>query len=281
MERTSLVLMAAGLGSRFGSTKQLAKIGPNGETILDYTIKDAISAGLERIVIVVRKEIMTDVETHLAQIHGKDHGYIFVCQDEFGPKRSKPWGTTHAVITAAEVIDRNSTFILANADDYYGPKSFEVAVTQLPNLSEQLGMLITFELAKTLPKAGEVSRGICQVVDSELVEIIETARIETQPDGNITDLTDGTRFRGDTPVSMNLWGFHGSVMGHLLEKWEQFLSRNATSEDAECLLPISIGNLMNDGIITISAVPSSETWTGLTNPEDHKTVRQIIKVLRH
>lgn len=281
MEKTSLVLMAAGLGSRFGGTKQLAQIGPDGEAILDYTIQDAKTAGITKIVIIVRKEIIGKVKAHIEQIHGQDHGCNFVCQDEFGPKRAKPWGTTHAVLVAAEFIDRDSTFVLANADDYYGPRSLAVAATQLPTLSKQTGMLVTFQLSKTLPETGEVSRGICQVIDGELVQIIETGRIEAQQDGSITDYVNRINLKGDTPVSMNLWGFHGSVIEPLSLQWERFLLKNATSEEAECLLPTCIANLMADRTLTVSAIPSSEAWTGLTNPEDYKTVRQTIRKIRH
>ena len=187
MKKTSLVIMAAGLGSRFGGTKQLANIGPNEEAILDYTIRDAQAAGIEDIVLIVRTEIATDIEAHIENIHGSDHNCTFVCQDDFGPHREKPWGTTHAVLSAEHSITEGSSFLLANADDYYGPASFELASNQLPLLNPGVGMLITFELAKTLPQSGEVTRGICNVKNGHLTEILETTSIGLRSNGEITE----------------------------------------------------------------------------------------------
>jgi len=280
MGKTTLVIMAAGLGSRFGSTKQLAKIGPNGEAILDYTISDALSAGIENVVLIVRSEIRGDIKSHIEKLHGPNHGFVFICQDEFGPQREKPWGTTHAVLSAAEAIDEESSFLLANADDYYGPASLELAAEQLPLLSSGVGMLITFLLGKPLPRTGEVTRAICHVRDGKLSQIVETTNIGIRSDGKITVGPTGQELEKDAPVSLNLWGFHGSIMEPLEQQWLQFLSKNAPSEDSECLLPESIRNLMGEGDLVIQAFGSNEVWTGLTNPEDYEAVRSRISDLR-
>ncbi len=280
MGKTTLVIMAAGLGSRFGSTKQLAKIGPNGEAILDYTIIDALSAGIENIVLIVRNEIQSDIKSHIEKLHGTNHNFIFVCQDEFGPQREKPWGTTHAVLSAAEVIDEESSFLLANADDYYGPTSLELAAEQLPLLSSGVGMLITFNLGKTLPRAGEVTRAICHVKDGKLEQIVETTNIAYRSNGRITVGPTGQELEKDDPVSLNLWGFHSSIMEPLEQQWQQFLSENSSSTNSECLLPESIRDLMGEGDLRIETFASKEAWTGLTNPEDYESVRSRINELR-
>ena len=280
MEKTTLVLMAAGLGSRFGSTKQLTKVGPNGEAILDYTIYDAKSAGIADVVVIVRSEIVSDIESHIEKLHGPNHNCVFVCQDEFGPQREKPWGTTHAVLSASEAIDNDSTFLLANADDYYGPTSLELAAKQLPFLSTGVGMLITFQLSKTLPETGEVTRAICHVEEGELTRIVETANIGNRPDGRITVGPTGPTIESNVPVSLNLWGFHSSIMTSLEQQWDQFLSTNSSSEKSECLLPESVRSVMSDGNLVIRTFPSKETWTGLTNPEDYEVVRSKIRELR-
>ena len=280
MKKTSLVIMAAGLGSRFGGTKQLANIGPNGEAILDYTIRDAQAAGIEDIVLIVRTEIAADIEAHIENIHGSDHNCTFVCQDDFGPHREKPWGTTHAVLSAEHSITEGSSFLLANADDYYGPASFELASNQLPLLNPGVGMLITFELAKTLPQSGEVTRGVCNVRNSQLTQIVETTGIGFSSSGEIIASSTGQQFGKEVPVSLNLWGFHSSIMKPLEQQWARFFSENASSEKSECLLPESIHNLMNDGDLIIKTFSSEEEWTGLTNPEDFEVVQSKIQNLR-
>ena len=280
MKKTSLVVMAAGLGSRFGGTKQLANIGPNGEAILDYTIRDAQAAGIEDIVLIVRTEIATDIETHVENIHGSNLNCTFVCQDDFGPHREKPWGTTHAVLSAQNAIAEDSSFLLVNADDYYGPASFELASNQLPLLNHGVGMLITFELAKTLPKSGEVTRGICNVENGRLTQILETTSIGFRSGGEITVGSTSEQLEKNVPVSLNLWGFHSIIMEPLERQRHQFFSENASSRKSECLLPESIHNLMNDGDLIIKTFSSEEEWTGLTNPEDFEVVQSKIRNLR-
>ncbi len=280
MKKMSLVVMAAGLGSRFGGTKQLAKIGPNGEAILDYTIRDAQSAGVEDIVLIVRTEIADDIKSHIETLHGSKHNCTFVCQDDFGPQRKKPWGTTHAVLSARNVVDEESSFLLVNADDYYGPASFELASNQLPLLCAGEGMLITFQLAKTLPQSGEVTRGVCEVTNGLLTQIVETTGIGFNSSGEIIASSTDQQLDKEVPVSLNLWGFHGSIMKPLEQQWDQFLSENVSDENSECLLPESIHNLMNAGNLVIKTFSSEEEWTGLTNPEDLEVVQSRIQELR-
>ena len=276
--KSSLVLMAAGLGSRFGGTKQLVPVGKNGETLLDFTIQDALRVGMTDVVIIVRSEIVNDMKSHVERLHPEGLDFRFVLQDRYGPARAKPWGTTHAVISASEAVE--GPFILANADDYYGPSSIEVASEQLPNLDEQSAALITFELNKTLSSSGPVTRGVCDVQNGLLTEVIETEGLFYNESNNEIACVEGNILKPDTPVSMNLWCFHPSILSSLQSLWEEFLEENSHSETAECLLPVCISTLMDRQDFQVSTVPSQEEWTGLTNPDDLELVRNKINNLR-
>ncbi len=267
--------MAAGLGSRFGGVKQLAAVGPDGEVILDYTIRDAVAAGVDEVVLIVRHDILDDTAAHLRSIHGADLPLTLVCQDDLGPPRDKPWGTVHAVLSAAGAID--SPFILANADDYYGRRSFQIAFDRLGDLDANRGLLVAFAVDNTLPSNGSVTRGVCQVDDGLLKGINETDGLHFEPDGSIAAGT--TLIDPETPVSMNLWAFDPSIMTALQSRWEAFIAANAEQAKAECLLPTEISGLMDDGY-TVELASSPETWTGLTNPDDLETVRAQIAALR-
>lgn len=276
MTSASLVVMAAGLGSRFGGVKQLAAVGPGGEVILDYTIRDAVAAGVDDVILIVRTDIRDDTESHVRRIHGEDLALTLVCQDELGPPREKPWGTVHAVLSAADAV--HSPFILANADDYYGPRSFRIAYDRLGGLSPARGLLVAFEVGKTLPAHGTVTRGVCNVENGLLTAIDETEGLGFAEDGTITA---GDRVIDPlTPVSMNLWAFDPSIMKALQGRWETFYAANGGEEKAECLLPTEVSGLMADQGFVVELQSSPETWTGLTNPDDLETVRSLIATLR-
>ncbi len=275
MTNASLVVMAAGLGSRFGGVKQLAAVGPAGEVILDYTIRDAVAAGVDEVILIVRNDIKADTEEHVRSVHGDDLNLTLVCQDDLGPPREKPWGTVHAVLSAAGAV--TSPFILANTDDYYGRSSFQVAFDRLPQLNEQRGLLVGFEVGKTLPSVGTVTRGVCAVRDGLLEGINETADLGFASDGTIAAGEQVIDPR--TSVSMNLWAFHPSIMDALQGRWDTFFEANANEPKAECLLPTEVSALMADGF-EVELLSSSETWTGLTNPDDLETVRSLISELR-
>lgn len=277
MKDASLVVMAAGLGSRFGGLKQLARVGPGRESILDYTIYDALTAGVKEVILIVRNEILKEMSEHIRQVHGDAAAFTFVCQDDFGPPRNKPWGTVHAVLSAAHAV--TSPFILANADDYYGTSSFQKAFDQLGSLSKDRGLLVAFELGKTLSAHGVVTRGLCSVEDGFLIRIEETSNLHRRIDGTIGTGIDTPAFNEKTPVSMNLWAFDHSILEALRTRWETFYNANRTESEAECLLPTEISALMNDGF-KVKLESSAETWTGLTNPADLDTVRGVLAHLR-
>lgn len=267
--------MAAGLGSRFGGVKQLAAVGPGGEVILDYTIRDAVAAGVDEVILIVRNDIKADTEDHVRSIHGDGLNLTLVCQDDLGPPRDKPWGTVHAVLSAADAV--SSPFILANADDYYGRKSFQIAFDRLNDLNPSRGLLVAFEVGKTLPASGTVTRGVCNVEDGLLVGIDETEGLGFESDGSLS--AGGALIDARTPVSMNLWAFDPSIMDAFQTKWEAFYAANATTPKAECLLPTEVTLLMGEGF-EVELMSSPETWTGLTNPDDLETVRSLIADLR-
>ncbi len=278
MTNASLVVMAAGLGSRFGGVKQLAAVGPNGEVILDYTIRDAVDAGVDEVILIVRNDIKDDTEAHVRSIHGDDLNLTLVCQDDLGPPRDKPWGTVHAVLSAADAV--TSPFILANADDYYGRSSFQIAFDRLNDLTPDLGLLVAFEVGKTLPAVGSVTRGVCAVSNGHLDHIDETSDLQRRSDGTIGAGTDGPVIDAATPVSMNLWAFHPSIMDALAGRWDAFYAAHASEPKAECLLPTEVSALMANNGFNVELASSPETWTGLTNPDDLETVRSQIAVLR-
>lgn len=269
--------MAAGLGSRFGGVKQLAAVGPEGEVILDYTIRDAVAAGVDEVILIVRNDILADTADHVRSVHGDALPVTFVCQDDLGPPRDKPWGTVHAVLSAAEAVA--APFILANADDYYGTASFEMAFDRLGDLSADRGLLVAFEVGKTLPEHGTVTRGVCSVEDGLLIGIDETSDLHRRADGTIGAGSDGPPLDETTPVSMNLWAFDPSIMEALQTRWDGFYAAHKDEPKAECLLPTEVSALMADGY-TVELQSSPETWTGLTNPDDLETVQNLIATLR-
>ncbi len=277
MANSSLVVMAAGLGSRFGGVKQLAPVGPGGEVILDYTIRDALAAGIDDVVLIVRRDIEADTRAHLSAVHGDDLPLTMVRQDDLGPPRDKPWGTVHAVLSAAAAV--SAPFVLANADDYYGTGSFALAAANLNRVDPGHGLLVAFELGKTLPDHGSVTRGVCRVEGGRLSAIDETGGLTRRTDGTIGSGDDGPALDPSTPVSMNLWAFDPSIFGLLQSRWDEFHAARADDPTSECLLPTEIGVLMEDGFV-VEVVASPETWTGLTNPDDLETVRRTIAGLR-
>lgn len=266
-----LVIMAAGLGSRFGGVKQLAEVGPQGEAILDYSIRDGRAAGFGRVVLIVRTDIETDVRSHIDG-HHDDLDVAYVCQDAFGPPRDKPWGTLHAVLSATEAID--GPFAVINADDYYGPSSFTVATDELGKLQPGVAANVAFELGRTVPPSGAVTRAVTEVADGYLTEIVETDGCQRNPDGTFS--AGGSVVPAETPVSMNLWCFHDSVLTDFARRWEEFYAANGDDPKAESQLPTVVGELMARDRLRVRVTPSSEQWIGITNPEDFDLVKAAL-----
>ncbi len=263
-DRPKLVIMAAGLGSRFGGVKQLARVGPNGEAFLDLSIKDGRRAGFGEVVLIVRSDIEADVHRHIVDHHGDGLPVHVVRQDDLGPERDKPWGTLHAVLSAAPALD--APYAVINADDYYGPATFELGVACIARLRPGLAANVAFQLGRTVPPSGSVTRAVTEVVDGHLTAIVETEECQRLPDGTFS--AGGRPVAADTPVSMNFWCFHPSATADFQERWDAFLAANRDDAKAEAQLPTVVGQLMEAGRLTVEVVSSPERWIGITNPED-------------
>lgn len=273
----TLVVMAAGLGSRFGGTKQLAVIGADGEAFLDFAIKDALDAGMGKVVLIVRSDIEDDVRRHVSTQH-PNLDVACVLQDTHGPARTKPWGTAHAVLAAApEVPD---TFCVINADDYYGRSTYTALAAAAASLPANRALLAGFQLGQTLPEIGEVSRGICGVDGTELVSLVETHGIGRRDDGSITSTDPVGVLTDDAVASMNCWVFAPSLFGHLESGFEQFLTDHGDEEKTEFLLPTVVNELRQAGTYTVGVVPTDEPWVGVTNPDDLEIARRRIAEVR-
>ena len=273
----TLVVMAAGLGSRFGGTKQLAVIGADGEAFLDFAIVDAMAAGMERVVLIVRSDIEDDVRRHVDARHPQlDVGYVL--QDEHGPVRAKPWGTAHAVLAAAPMV--SGPFVVINADDYYGRSTYAAVAAAAGGLSPERALLAGFGLGHTLPETGEVSRGICDVEDGELVSLVETHGIGRRDDGSITSTDPSGRLADDDVASMNFWALDHSIFAHLEAGFDRFLAAHGDEEKTEFLLPTFVDELRTAGTLTVGVVPTREPWVGVTNPDDLEIARRRIAAMR-
>lgn len=272
----TLLVLAAGLGSRFGGTKQLAEVGPHGEAVLDYTIHDARTVGFERFVFVVRTDLVDPVSDHLAAVHGPGLDHTLVLQDRFGPSRRKPWGTGHAVLAAAAELP--GPFGVVNADDFYGRDGLRVlaAALRAPGADHE-HHLVAYRLAATLSPGGTVSRGVCTVDDGgNLADLVETYTIGRLDDGRIHGEVDGRDvvLDDDRPVSMNLLGLRPSVLDELAAAWAPFVA--TAGETEEFILPGVLGAAAAAGRATVRVHRTDAVWHGVTYPGDADDVRSAI-----
>jgi dTDP-glucose pyrophosphorylase len=287
MKRPTLLVLAAGLGSRYGGLKQIDPVGPNGETIIDYSIFDALRAGFGKLVFIIRKDIeQAFKESVSARFEKKaEVEYVFQELDMLPPGftvpagRTKPWGTTHAVLMAAGSI--HEPFAVVNADDFYGAQSYRVLAQHLQSGTEDYAM-VGFILRNTLSDFGAVSRGVCQVNGNGfLQEVVELTKIE--PDGAFARSVDSTghetRLTGDEMVSMNMWGFTHHVFVQLQERFQKFLEHNHSEMRAECYLPTAVNELVLAGQASVKVLRSMDSWFGVTCREDRARVVESISRL--
>lgn len=269
----SVLILAAGLGSRFGGDKQLEAVGPNGEAFFDYSIRDALRSGFDRAVIVTRSDIEEMTRAHLAHTQPADADIVFVRQDDLGPARDKPWGTGHAVLSAADAID--GPFAMVNADDYYGREAFAV-LAELLQRPADMGVpqwsMVTYPLAQTLSPTGSVTRGICGLDAGRLVDIVETSGIARGDDDTIRD-AEGHELADDTPVSMNFWGFTPALFDVLRTGFAEFEAAHRGEPKAEYLIPDVVGVLQRDGAVDVLAAESTSRWLGVTHRSDLEPAR--------
>ena len=267
----ALVVLAAGLGSRFGGLKQLAPVGPKGEAILDYNILDANRAGIDRVVMIVRSEILERMRDHLTRFHpGADVTYVLQ-DDSDAPKRDKPWGTAHALLCASPHLP--GRFLVVNADDRYGPNAIEAAVAALEAGGDHV--LVGYPIAATLPEHGSVSRARCQADEHGHLEFLEECHGVHRGEHGLR--ADGGPLPEGTLVSMNLWGFQASLTAHLRPHWQRFLAAHAGDAKSEFLLPTLVADLMRSGDARVRLVRTGDAWVGLTNPDDLPVVQAQVR----
>lgn len=279
--------MAAGMGSRYGGVKQLEGIGPSGETLMDYSIHDAIKAGFNKVVFIIRTDLKEAFDNHYAHRFRDKIEIRYVFQDTFKPyesdyeiNRSKPWGTGHAMLSTHKEVD--APFAILNADDYYGRSALQALADQLSrNKSHNQVFLLGYKLINTLSDHGTVSRGLCQV-DSEnlLVDVEELTDIGIK-DGQIHYDKEGVSYKlkGEDLVSMNFWGFMPSIYDELDSAFKDFISNNYNNPKAEFYIPSFVDLRLKDKKISVKVIPTDETWLGVTYREDKPLVIAGIKEL--
>jgi UTP-glucose-1-phosphate uridylyltransferase len=284
--KPTLLVLAAGMGSRYGGNKQLDQVGPSGETIIDYSIYDAVRAGFGKIVFVIRRDIEDQVkERFVEKLKGKiEVDYVF--QEitnlpegvSVAPDRQKPWGTSHAILVTKDKI--KEPFGVINADDYYGVESFKILKDFLVNDKDPNNYCIVgYKLGNTLSDHGHVNRGVCRVDKKGFLEgIVETRQIEKTNNGAIAPGTDGKviNFTGNEVVSMNLWGFKPSCYHFLGEEFRNFINKSGMDLKSELDIPTSVDKFVKNGQITIQILMSNERWFGVTYREDKPFVVESI-----
>ena len=278
-----LVVMAAGASRRFGRLKQTEPVGPAGEAIPEFSAYDARRVGFSHVVFVLRREIEEDFRNTVGrQVESAiDVAYVFQATPESkaSPPRTKPWGTAHAVLTAAPQLEGHP-FAVVNADDFYGPASFDVLAHQ-SSASPQDVILVAFDLSNTLSGGGGVTRGVC-TLDSEgrLVQVMETFEIQRGDEGISTRYGGSIqRFSGHEPVSMNLWGFPASSLDVFKSEWDRFLSRHSRSQTSEFFIPDVVTAGLQDARMTVRIARTPETWCGLTHKSDRENVVDRLRAL--
>ena len=272
MANVTLVVMAGGLGSRFGGAKQLAEVGPNGEALLDFAIRDARAAGVTRTVVVARSDLEDNLRAHLRSHHPADLDLEVVHQDAHGPSRAKPWGTGHAVVAASVAVD--GPVVVLNADDFYGETGV-VRVIRAVDRQPDRAVMLGFALASTLPAEGRVSRGICRVSeDGRLEGLAETHGIGWEG-STITSRDPLSELAPGTPVSMNIFGLPRSALDTLADQWEAFHAAHADDPSVEFLLPEALDAQRREGLLEVDVLQTDEGWIGLTNREDLEVARAL------
>ena len=288
MKDVTLVVMAAGIGSRFGGgIKQLEPMGPNGEIIMDYSIYDAINAGFNKVVFVIRKDLEKDFDEIIGQrIKKKVHvEYAFQETDNIPEKykdnfkeRSKPWGTGQAILVCKDLI--HEPFLVINADDYYGCEAYKVAydyLTQEHQSSILPLCMVGFVLKNTLSENGGVTRGICQENNHKLVDITETHNNE-YIDGKA--ISEDKELDLDAVVSMNMWGLYPQLFELLENGFDEFLHQlDSLDIKSEYLLPTIIDDLLKRNEVSVEVLKSNDSWFGVTYKEDKENVKENIRIL--
>lgn len=283
--KPTLFVLAAGMGSRYGGLKQLDGVGPQGQTIMDYSIYDALRAGFGKVVFVIRHDFE---EAFREKVLSKYEGHVpvevvFQSVDalpegfEVPDGRTKPWGTNHAVMMGADAIAE--PFAVINADDFYGRDAFEVMAGYLSALADDSKgryCMVAFRLGNTMTENGSVSRGVCTVDSTgKLTDVVERTAISFTPDGGI-EFTDAAGAKGaleaDVPVSMNLWGFTPDYFDYSRREFVRFLNKYISAPKSEFFIPSVVDKLVKNGEATVDVLTTHSRWFGVTYPEDRDSV---------
>jgi len=286
--KPTLVILAAGMGSRYGGLKQLDEVGPNGEAIIDYSLYDAIRAGFGKVVFIIRHDFEEAFKARFDQkLKGKIKvEYVYQSLDDLPQgftipeNREKPWGTAHAIRTARDVV--NTPFAAINADDFYGKEAYQTLADYLnTSVSEHHYCMVGYRLDKTLSDHGSVARGICLTDPQQLlIDIDEMTQIE-KDNGKIVYVRNGVKndLKGDELVSMNIWGFHPSLFHYLEKGFVQFLNEKGNELKSEYYIPLHVGEMVKSGDATVKVLSSSASWFGVTYQQDKPIVIEKIREL--
>ncbi|MDR0709669.1 MAG: hypothetical protein LBF77_06355 [Spirochaetaceae bacterium] len=291
MKGPILVVLAAGMGSRYGGLKQMDRIGKSGEVLLDYSVFDAKRAGFAKAVFIIRHDIEKDfrelVLNRIAPVFSCDLAFqeldsivpAAVFEESRKAGRSKPWGTTHALLCAQDRID--APFAVINADDFYGREAFDVRGKYL-NAGISEGAIVPYGLCKTLSPQGTVTRGVCEISGGVLTSVDELTAIAREADGKIynADIDGAKRYLpDDTPVSMNCWGFPAAIFPALRRYFDEFLAEKGKDPKSECYLPMAVDWFVKSGLFRIRALEADSEWFGVTYRADREQAINRIELL--
>ena len=293
MSSPTLLILAAGMGSRYGGLKQMDPMGPHGETVLDYSVYDAIGAGFQRVVFIIRRDFAEAFQSGIgARFTGKiEVDYAYQALDDLPagfsvPEgRSKPWGTSHAIRAARDLI--SGPFAVINADDFYGRDSYERAARFLQSPPARNGKehyaMVGYQLENTLSDHGDVNRGICRCdADGYLAGVEEVVKIQRSDDARVYgNHLDGTRREvpAGSIVSMNFWAFSAAFFPQLEDHFTRFLQQHGQEEKSECYIPTVVDEVIHNGLADCAVLPTSSSWFGVTYPEDKAHVVANIRAL--
>lgn len=281
--KPTLFILAAGMGSRYGGLKQLDGLGPHGETIMDYSVYDALRAGFGKVVFVIRKDFEKEFRE---KVLSKYEGHVpvelvfqsidalpdgFTCPTD----RTKPWGTNHAVLMGKDVI--KEPFAVINADDFYGRDAFEVMARELSRPHDRKGdyCMVGFRVGNTMSESGSVARGVCETHDGKLATVVERTAISYDDNHNIVFTDENGQVQQldpNTPVSMNLWGFTPDYFDYSEREFRKFLEKDINTPKAEFFIPLAIDALIKSGEATVKVLDTDSRWFGVTYSQDRPGV---------